>query len=95
MEVGGIIASLLFALFAVYISIEIFPKPADLKFDKNLIYLDSQYDPIEIKNITAIENGVLIYELKAQTIKIYLPKYYFIDKNFKELKKVIENNQRS
>ena len=91
MEVGGIIASSLFALFAVYISIKKIPKPADLDFDGNSIHLDSQHDPIEIKNITAMENGVIIYELKGETTKINLPKYYFIDKNYKELKKAIEN----
>lgn len=89
-DVQGIIASLIFTCFTIYFSKKLFPKPTDLKFDHQHLYLDKQSAPIEIKNIKAIENGVIISELEGQTTKYSLPRYYFIDKNYKKLKITIE-----
>ncbi len=90
-DIGGIIFCSLAVIFAVFILKKQVPKPSDLSFDEKFIYLDNRTEPIEIQNITSLENGVILYKLDGKISKIPLPNYYFIDKNYKELKRVIEN----
>ena len=91
MDVGGIIASTLFVLFGIFILKKQVPKPTDLSFDKDFLYLDNISDPIRIENILFLENGVILYNLNGKISKINLPNFYYIDKNYKKLKAAIEN----
>ena len=92
LDIKSIIASSIFLAFSIFILKRQVPKPTDLCFDEKFLHLDSQSNPIEIKYISAIENGVLLYNIDGKTSKVPLPNYYFIDKNYKELKKIIERN---
>jgi len=87
---AGIIASLLFVFFTAYISIKKLPKPTDLTFDENYLYLDKVSFPIEFEKIKAVENGVILYKVDGEIINITMPRYCFLDKNYKELKQIIE-----
>jgi len=80
---AGIIASLLFVFFTAYISIKKF-------FDENYLYLDKVSFPIEFEKIKAVENGVILYKVDGEIINITMPRYCFLDKNYKELKQIIE-----
>ena len=90
-EVGAIVFCSLFVLFGVFIIKKQVPKPNDLSFDKDFLYLDNLSDPIRIENISSLENGVIIYDLNGKISKISLPNFYYIDKNYKNLKNAIEN----
>ncbi|MBQ0787381.1 MAG: hypothetical protein KBT69_07770 [Oceanihabitans sp.] len=89
-ETGGIIAVLLAVFVATYVSIKKLPKPTDLTFDENFLYLDKVSYPIEFEKIKAIENGVILYKVDGEIINITMPRYCFLDKNYKELKNIIE-----
>ncbi|ASV29874.1 hypothetical protein [Maribacter cobaltidurans] len=90
-KVDAIIFSSLYLISGVYISKKKFPKPDDLSFDGDFLYLNKLSDPIKMTDIKSLENGVVIYNSSGTICKASLPNYYFIDKNFKKLKKVIEN----
>ena len=90
-EIGAIIFCSLFVVFGVYILKKQVPKPTDLSFDQDFLYLDNLTDPIKMTDIESLENGVVIYKSNGTISKKSLPNYYFIDKNFKKLKKAIEN----
>lgn len=87
---GGIIAGFLAVFFTAYISIKKLPKPTDLTFDENFLYLDKVSFPIEFEKIKAVENGVILYKVDGEIINITMPRYCFLDKNYKELKQIIE-----
>ena len=93
-EIGVIIFNFLLVIWIIYLSRKLVPQPEDLNFDENFIYLDNYTNPIEIKKIIAIENGVLLYEREGKIDKISLPNYHYIDKNFKKLKRIIENRRK-
>ncbi|WP_179008495.1 hypothetical protein [Winogradskyella forsetii] len=90
-EVGAIIFCSIFVLFVIFILIKQVPKPTDLSFDKDFLYLDNLSDPIRIEDISALENGVIVYNVNGKISKINLPNFYYIDKNYKKLKAAIEN----
>ncbi|WP_179008491.1 hypothetical protein [Winogradskyella forsetii] len=90
-EVGAIVFCSIFVLFGIFILKKQVPKPTDLSFDKDFLYLDHLSDPIRIENISSLENGVILYNLNGKISKIILPNFYYIDKNYKKLKAAIEN----
>ena len=90
-EIGAIIFCSLFVIFGVYILKKQVPKPTDLSFDQDFLYLDNLSDPIKMADIESLENGVIKYNSNGEMIKISLPNFYYIDKNYKKLKKTIEN----
>ncbi|WP_452230516.1 hypothetical protein [Lacinutrix sp. MEBiC02404] len=89
-DIRGIIASLLFVFFTTYVSVKKVPKPTDLTFDENFLYLDKVSYPIEFEKIKAVENGVILYKVNENIINIRMPRYYFMDTKYKELKQIIE-----
>ncbi|WP_452232791.1 hypothetical protein [Lacinutrix sp. MEBiC02595] len=89
-DIRGIIASLLFVFFTTYVSAKKVPKPTDLTFDENFLYLDKVSYPIEFEKIKAVENGVILYKVNENIINIRMPRYYFMDTKYKELKQIIE-----
>jgi len=90
-KVGAIIFCSLFVIFGIIILKKQVPKPTDLSFDKDFLYIDNLSNPIRIKDISSLENGVIFYNLNGEISKISLPNFYFIDKNYKKLKGIIEN----
>ncbi|WP_179367573.1 hypothetical protein [Winogradskyella forsetii] len=90
-EVGAIVFCSIFVLFGIFILKKQVPKPTDLSFDKDFLYLDHLSEPIRIEDISSLENGVIVYNLNGKISKINLPNFYYIDKNYKKLKAAIEN----
>ncbi|WP_179344738.1 hypothetical protein [Winogradskyella ursingii] len=90
-EIGAIIFCTLFLIMGVFILKKQVPKPTDLSFDQDSLYLDNLSHPIKIADIESLENGVIKYNSNGETNKFSLPNFYYIDKNYTKLKKTIEN----
>lgn len=90
-EIESIIFCSLFLIFGVYVLKKRVPKPTELSFDQDFLYLDKLSDPIKIRDIASLENGEIKYNSNGKMTKISLPEFYYIDKNYKKLKAVIEN----
>ena len=88
-KVDTIIFCSLFLIYSFFLLKRVFDKPAEISYDKNFIYLGNGTKPVEFKSITLVKRNKIFYELEGMELKIKLPNFHFMDKNWKELKELI------
>ncbi|ADY29543.1 hypothetical protein Celly_1719 [Cellulophaga lytica DSM 7489] len=60
-----------------------------IEFDENYIYLENGNKMIELNKIIGIKWNRILYQSGGIKEKIKLPNFYFMNKNWIELKKLI------
>ncbi len=91
---SGIVFSTLFLIYVLFLLKKVFDKPTELSFDENHIYLNDGAKHVDLKNITLLKRGQIFYHSEGKESKIKLPNFYFLDKNWKELKQLIDRNKQ-
>ncbi len=67
-----------------------FDRPNKIEFDENYVYLENGNQRIEFDRIIGIKRNRIIYESNGIESRLKLPNFHFMDKNWNELKKLIE-----
>lgn len=86
---SAIIFCSLFLLYTLFLLKKVFDKPMKIEFDENRIYLVNENKTIELNKIIGIKWNRISYQSDGIKEKFKLPNFYFIDKNWIELKKLI------
>ena len=89
-EIGAIIFCSLFLIFTLILLKKVFDKPTEILFDNEFVYLENGTEPIELKNILSVKGNRILYNSGGTELKIKLPNFHFMDKNWKELNKLIK-----
>lgn len=92
-RIDGIIFSSLFIIYMIIMIKRIFNKPTRIEFDDNYIYLENGNERIELNNITGIRKNRIFYESDGIESQLKLPNIYFMDKNWAELKELINRKK--
>ena len=88
---SAIIFCSLFLLYTLFLLKKVFDRPMKIEFDENYIYLDNGNKTIELNKIIGIKWNRILYQSGEIKEKIKLPTFYFMDKNWIELKKLIRS----
>ena len=86
---SAIIFCSLFLLYTLFLLKKVFDKPMKIEFDENYIYLENGNKMIELNKIIGIKWNRILYQSGGIKEKIKLPNFYFMNKNWIELKKLI------
>ena len=88
-QIDAIIFYSLFLIYGFFLLKKVFDKPTEISFDKNFIYLKNGTERIKFKDINSVRKNRILYQSDGMESKIKLPNFHFIDKNWKELKELI------
>lgn len=92
-KIRAIIFCSLFVIYALILIKRVFNKPTEIEFDKNYIYLKNGNQRIELNKIVGIKKSRILYESDGIVSKLKLPNFHFMDKNWTELKELINNKE--
>jgi hypothetical protein len=90
---GAIIFCSLFLIYVIILLKKVFYKPIEISFDENFIYLKNESERIELNKITAIKGNSILYTSNGNESKLKLPNMHFMDKNWAELKQLINRKK--
>lgn len=88
-KIEAIVFSALFLIYVIFLLKKVFYKPNEISFDDKFLYLENGTKEIEFKDITSIKKNWILYQSDGIESKIRLPNFYFMDKNWAELKELI------
>ena len=89
-KISAIIFSSIFITYTLILIKKVFDRPTKIEFDENFIYLNNGNERIELENLIGLKKNQILYLTNNTESKLKLPNFYFMDKKWMELKRLIK-----